>query len=131
MKEIALLYLGKKSNHRIDVPVLKEPIVVSPQKTVWVTEEQANWLTKTNPKMFRQVGERMDGYESIEEIPEAPAETKEKPKFVCPKCGKNYTLKPFYDKHIAECTVGDDKNTEDDADSLAGETEPTEEELGG
>lgn len=41
--------------------------------------------------------------ENAEEIPEEiPEETAEQ-EYICPKCGKKYTAKRFYDKHIEAC----------------------------
>lgn len=65
MHEILLQYLGKKVPCTISIPVLKTPEIKFTAKTpTWVVASDAEWLMKTNPKMFRRVDER--GKEELE-----------------------------------------------------------------
>lgn len=69
MHEILLQYLGKKNPCVIDTPVLKtSPIKFTAKEPTWVNAGDAEWLMKTNPKMFRRVDER--GKEELEDASE-------------------------------------------------------------
>lgn len=66
MHEILLQYLGKKTPCVIDNPILKSsPIKFSPKEPTWVLAGDAEWLMKTNPRMFLKVDER--GKEELED----------------------------------------------------------------
>lgn len=66
MHEILLQYLGKKTPCVIDIPVLKtSPIKFNSKSPTWVIASDAEWLMRTNPKMFRKVDEK--GKEELED----------------------------------------------------------------
>lgn len=69
MHEILLQYLGKKAPCVIDIPALKNsPVKFTSKTPTWVLAGDAEWLMKTNPKMFRKVKER--GREELEDASE-------------------------------------------------------------
>jgi len=119
MLEYQLQYRGKKESFTTP-PIIKNKVTFK-TAPVWVPAADAQLLMKLNPVMFYKLAERdlenpVEDAEAIVpkeelEVPEIPEDHKPehpKGKFVCDKCGKDYTVERFYINHIAKCD-GDDQ----------------------
>lgn len=113
--EILLKYHGKK------LPFITPPIIKNEytfvHDPVWVPEAIANALMSVNPKMFSIEGNRDAMSEAVNQEPLAPQPSKPVldddenilwgdqtgETYVCEKCGKDYKVKHFYEKHISKC----------------------------
>lgn len=97
--KVPLIYKGgKKPASKVPFtftnPQLKTKITFPDTQTiVWVEDWQADFLIKNNPIMFI-VPQDMEEPVPVEE------DTPEEEKFVCNNCGKEYSDKFWYDKHM-------------------------------
>jgi hypothetical protein len=96
MVKVKLQYRGKKPTFTLGNPQLTAPVKVT-QEPFWVPEPDAEWLLRTNPKMFFKLD---SGEEVVEEVEEEKKEV-----LVCEKCGKEYLPmhRQWYEKHIESC----------------------------
>lgn len=102
MKE-GLVYRGKRAPVTFKNVQLKGGVTFPDTSTVvWLEDYQAAWLVKTNPIMFHKVQDIQPPV-----VPVAKAQMPEVEKFVCDKCGRQYSDERWYDKHVDKCTDGD------------------------
>ena len=127
MHEIALLYLGKKTPFVFNNADIGK-VVFAKSEPTWLPAATAEWFMKTNPKMFKKTGEKnpvdaiedaaeiikakekldepdiFDALDAVTPTPEIPVEEKiQAEELKCPKCGRVYKDKTWFDKHIAAC----------------------------